>query len=203
MSISDKLIDLFPAQARPLVCQAGVQVLYVEESYRTAFRPACAAGLGFLFEPDLHKGQLSGISSSHYWPPLKHNQLKRESPRLFHEVPGLGGVSEQGFSPKAGCIIVDNSVDTGRTLWMASQYLFTQGYKPEQVLVAASVWVNGIQSTLDPFEARPLRQFRDALGNAERMLRDDLTPFLATGKGFSQANIDGLPAAIAQYCAVV
>ena len=196
MSMLSKLADLFVLPSQQAVLSGGVHVLYVQESYHSASRSARDAGLEFLLEPDITTG-ISDVSVSHYWPPLRHNRLRRECPELFSAVTGLGGVSERNFHKSGGCIIVDNSVDTGQTLWMTSEFLKVHHYTEGQILVAASVWVNGRPSRLQPFEVRPLALFDSKLKEAERTLKRDLSPFFPTQYPTS------LPEAIAKYCAVV
>ncbi|MBI2581088.1 hypothetical protein HYV85_04780 [Candidatus Woesearchaeota archaeon] len=199
MSILADVSSLFHEPEQSLIAGQGVHIVYIQESYRGAYQKAKSVGLELLLEaehPHVSSAEEGGISISHYWPPLQHNQFRRESPELFHCEEGLGGISEQELGTRGICVIVDNSVDTGRTLWMAKEYLQRKGYCDRQIFVAASVWLNGEPQALRPFELRPLGSFSLLLSEAQRMLEADVTPFLPAKPG-------SLPEAISAYCRIL
>lgn len=202
MSLLTDISELFPEPLRSQVVSEGVQIVYVLEAYIHALRSAKAAGLEVLLQVE-NMWLDSTVSFNHYWPPLRHNNQKRETPELFHTVEGLGGVSEPEFSHRGVCVIVDNSVDTGGTLWMAHNYLASKGYRPQQVLVAAEVWHKGKPAL--PFEVRPLAFFEAHLKMAPRMLAEDIGPFLnmnGNSDGHSAHDTPSLQQMLAAYCKI-
>lgn len=208
MVASVQFANLFTEPLHSATLRGGIHIIYVEESFRRAYGRAIAAGLELLLEPDCEAAHEQNISVNHYFPPLQHNLLKRPAPQLFHAETGLGGVAEPEF-PMAGlCLVVDEHVHSGQTLWMASEFLKAKGYKTGQVWVAASVREGSSQHSL-PYDIRPLKFFGAKLAKAQIILERDLRPFLPVyvadkiNDGAVLPDALSLPQAIAQYCRVL
>ena len=197
-----KLADLFTQPSQAMALSGGVQIVYVEGSYRYAYEQARAAGLEFLLDFDSSLLAEPKISVNHYFPPLEHNILRRPTPQLFHAETGLGGVSEQSFHLQAICLVVDDHVHSGQTLWVASEFLKAKGYEKGQIWVAASVHEKSL-----PYDARPIAFFDQQLAKARHILQKDLQPFFPA-RSMAPANsgaqpLFSVPQAIAEYCLVL
>ncbi len=208
MATAFQLANLFTDPLRSATLREGIHLVYVEESFRRAHMLAMAVGLEPLLEPDCEAIIEQGVSVNHYFPPLQHSSLKRASPQLFYTEVGLGGVAEPDFSVKGVCLVVDEHVHSGQTLWMASEFLKAKGYKTEQVWVAASVRESSSPSNL-PYDVRPLKFFGAKLAKAKITLEMDIQQFLPAQimayRNGSTALPDALslPQAIAQYCLIL